>query len=219
MKYCIAMKHLLSILLLFPYFIFCQSTDELLAKAVSYHDPNGNWSKFSAKLSFQEKRPNGDDRSTTITINNSDGYMMINRNNEEIYEVEGQEAEVLKGDRQEDRAIVLRNYYLYLWGLPMKLYDKNTPKITVSDDEKVGGIQANVLRIAYKKDTWYFYFEASSGRMIQYKFYQDAEETNGELITLEDEIEVEGIKIPQRRSWYTLPDNEYLGTDILIVAN
>ena len=119
------------------------------------------------------------------------------------------------GNRGKERALVLRNYYLYLWGLPMKLYDESTPEITLSDDEEVHGVLAKVLRIAYEKDTWYFYFDASSGGMLQYKFYQDEEETKGELITLEDEIEIAGIKIPQKRSWYTLPDNKYLGTDIL----
>ena len=41
-------------------------------------------------------------------------------------------------------------------------------------------------------------------------------ESKAELITLEDEIEVNGIKIPQKRSWYTLPEMKYLGTDVLI---
>lgn len=144
--------------------------------------------------------------------------MKINRNDEEVYEVKNNEAQVLKGDRDKARALVLRNYYLYLWGLPMKLYDQSTPDITTVADEKLGDVNCKVLRIAYEKDTWYFYFDDDSGRMLQYKFYQDTEETKGELITLEDEINVNGIRIPQKRSWYTLPEMKYLGTDILSKA-
>ena len=51
--------------------------------------------------------------------------------------------------------------------------------------------------------------------MLQYKFYKDEAAGKGELILLEDEIIVKGIKIPQKRSWYRLPEMEYLGTDIL----
>lgn len=51
--------------------------------------------------------------------------------------------------------------------------------------------------------------------MLQYKFYKDEAAGKGELITLEDEMMVDGIKIPQKRSWYTLPEMEYLGTDVL----
>ena len=209
------MKNICFLFLFSPFMGFAQSPEQVLAKAVSYHDQNDNWPALSATFRFQEKRPTGADRSTTIILDNKKSYMKLNRNDEEVYEVNHEEAVVLSGDRGKERALVLRNYYLYLWGLPMKLYDESTPEITLSDDEEVDGVIAKVLRIAYEKDTWYFYFDASSGRMLQYKFYQDEKETKGELITLEDEIEIAGIKIPQKRSWYTLPDNKYLGTDIL----
>jgi len=51
--------------------------------------------------------------------------------------------------------------------------------------------------------------------MIEYRFYKDEAAGKGELITLEDEIIFNGLKIPQKRSWYTLPEMKYLGTDIL----
>ena len=113
----------------------------------------------------------------------------------------GELAKVLKGDKDNERALVLRNYYLYLWGLPMKLYDKSTPEITLAKDENIGEKLCNVLRVQYEKDTWYFYIDDFSGRMLQYKFYKDEEAGKGELITLEDEIEVQSIKIPQKRNW------------------
>lgn len=211
------MRKILTLFFICPLLLSAQtSAEKILAKSVSYHDPQDNWSELKATLQFKETRPSGPDRSTIIEIDNTKSYMKINRNDEEVYEVKGEAAEVLKGDKEKERALVLRNYYLYLWGLPMKLYDKSTPDITLAEDEKVGDKPCKVLRVAYENDTWYFYFDDFSGRMLQYKFFQDVEESKGELITLEDEILVNGIKIPQKRSWYRLPGMEYLGTDILV---
>ncbi|MEQ8629010.1 DUF6503 family protein [Ekhidna sp.] len=210
------MRKLLTFLFVCPLLLSAQtSAEQVLAKAVSYHDPQDNWSSLKVTLQFKETRPSGPDRSTIIELDNAESYMEINRNDEEVYEVNGEVAEVLKGDKDKARALVLRNYYLYLWGLPMKLYDKSTPKITLAEDEKVGDILCKVLRVGYEEDTWYFYIDDFSGRMLQYKFYKDESVGKGELITLEDEIMVKGIKIPQKRSWYRLPEMEYLGTDIL----
>ncbi len=192
--------------------------DQILAKAKAYHDPQDIWPSLEATFTFKETRPEGPDRSTVIMLDNGKSYMKINRNDEEIYEVNTSVAELLKGDGDKERALTLRNYYLYLWGLPMKLYDSSTPPNSLAGDEKVNGSNCRMLRVAYENDTWYFFFDEASGRMLQYKFYQDATETKGELITLEDEIKVDGIKIPQKRSWYTLPEMKYLGTDILIEA-
>lgn len=210
------MRNYLILLFLFPIATMAQETaSQILAKAVSYHDPQGNWSSLSATFNYSETRPDGSSRSTTMILDNSRSYMKLNRNDEEIYEVTHDDAKVLKGDKGVDRALLLRNYYLYLWGLPMKLTDESTPETIRVPDQQVENINCNVLRVAYEKDTWYFYFDKNSGRMLQYKFYKDAEETKGEVITLEDEIMVEGIKIPQKRSWYTLPEKKHLGTDIL----
>ncbi|SNS95458.1 hypothetical protein SAMN05421640_1761 [Ekhidna lutea] len=206
----------LLLLLVCPLLLSAQTpADQILAKAKAYHDPQDIWPTLETTFTFKETRPDGPDRSTIIILDNGISYMKINRNDEEVYEVNGEVAEVLKGDKDKARALVLRNYYLYLWGLPMKLYDKSTPEISLAEDEKVGDKLCKVLRVVYEEDTWYFYIDDFSGRMLQYKFYKDEATGKGELITLEDEIMVDGIKIPQERSWYTLPEMKYLGTDIL----
>lgn len=200
--------------------LFSQITPlQVLDKATAYHDPNGEWNTLNTTLKFTETRPSGDDRKTTVVIDNSKSYMKINRNDENVYEVLEESGEVMVGDHDEARAIRMRNYYLYLWGLPMKLYDEDTPFDRDVDEEVLDGIKCYVLRVVYEEDTWYFHFDQSTGRMVQYKFYKDEEAGKGEVITLEDEILIGQIKIPQKRSWYTLPEKKFLGTDILIGSN
>lgn len=195
--------------------VHAQTPAEVLDKAIQYHDPKGEWSNLQTTLIFRETRPDGSERMAEFELDNRTGKMKINRNDEEIYAVDGNEAEVLAGDYEADRGVMLRNYYLYLWGLPMKLTDEGTPQLTLEEEEKISGTSTHVVRVEYESDTWYFNFDQSSGRMVQYRFYKDEEAGKGELIILEDEIEVEGILIPQRRSWYTLPEEKFLGTDIL----
>ena len=210
------MKKFSLLLCLLPLLSFSQQDAKLLlAKAVSYHDPNDSWSKLKTTFRFTETRPTGPDRNTTVKIDNTQGSVTINRNDEEIYEVRGDSVKVVKGDRDKDRGITLRNYYLYLWGLPMKLYDESTPAITLAHHEMIINQGCYVLRVPYEAETYYFYFSKESGRMLQYKFYKDETAGKGELIKLEDEITIQGMKIPQKRSWYTLPEMKYLGTDIL----
>ncbi len=211
------MKRLIILLSIFPFIVSAQITaEEVLAKAIKYHDPNGDWSSLSATFMFNETRPDGSENTTSFELDNSKGYAKVSRGEEEEYEVQGDEAKVLRGDKGIDRALMMRNYYLYLWGLPMKLNDQGTPIDDKVGSEIIDGIDCYVLRVPYEKDIWYFFIHKETGRMVQYKFYKDELAGNGELIKLEDEIQVDFIKIPQRRSWYTLPEMKYLGTDILL---
>ena len=187
----------------------------LLEKSITYHDPQGQWSSLQATFYYTETRPDGPDRKITFRLDNSQSKWRLNRNDDEIYEVEHDRAKVISGERDEARGLMLRNYYLYLWGLPMKLKDESTPGITRLEDTRLDGVAAYVLRVAYEKETYYFSFDQTSGRMIEYRFYKDEAAGKGELITLEDEVVFEGIRIPKKRSWYTLPEMKYLGTDIL----
>lgn len=210
------MKKLVFILFVIPFISFSQSgVQQLVNKALAYHDPNGAWAELQAVFYFVETRPNGADRKSTFELNNRIGKWRLNRNDEEVYEVNGEEAVVLKGDKATERGLFLRNYYLYLWGLPMKLKDASTPEITNEPNESVNNRECYVLRVPYEAETYYFYFDQETGQMLQYKFYKDEEAGKGELITLEEEITVQGLRIPKKRSWYTLPEMKYLGTDIL----
>lgn len=209
------MNRIALLLLAIPAFVSAQGTADILERSFNYHDPQNQWSKLQATFYYTETRPSGPDRKATFELDNSQGKWMLNRNDEEVYEVVGNEATVLQGDKEADRGIMLRNYYLYLWGLPMKLKDASTPIITQSQDGEVDRLKVHVLRVAYEKETYYFSFDQTTGRMLEYRFYKDEEAGKGELIKLAGEVAFKGLRIPKSRSWYTLPEMEYLGTDIL----
>ncbi|MEO9872499.1 DUF6503 family protein [Ekhidna sp.] len=210
------MKKFFILIAFFPLLVVAQITSkEVLAKSIKYHDPNREWTTLKAILTFNEVRPEGPERFSTFILDNGKDYYKVNRNDEEIYEVVQGKGKVLLGDKEVERSLFMRNYYLYLWGLPMKLLDEGTALDEEVLKENINGIACHVLRVVYEKDTWYFFIDQKTGRLVQYKFYKDEAAGKGELIGLEDEVSFKSLRFPQKRSWYTLPEMKYLGTDIL----
>ena len=149
-------------------------------------------------------------------INNAAGYFKLNRNDEEIHGMKMDSCFVEKGDFDCARAARMRNYYIYLWGLPMKLMDEGTVLAEETKEVVYNGIPCYGISVAYEEDEWTYFLARDNYRMIAYMFFKPRGQEKGEYILLENEIEVNGIKIPKERSWYTLPDSVFLGTDILV---
>ncbi len=191
------------------------TAEDILNKSLQYHDPNGNWERLKIELQFDEIQPTDSIekiRKTKVWIDNSIGYFKLNRGGEEIHGVKIDSCFIEKGDIDCDRAKRMRNYYLYLWGLPMKLRDSGTELNQQVSDTLWQEIPAYKLQVAYEKDKWSYFFDKENFKMIGYSFVQ--QNGSGEDILLESEIEIMGMRIPKKRSWYTL-SGKFLGTDIL----
>ncbi len=127
-----------------------------------------------------------------------------------------------------ERAEMMKNYYTYLYGLPMKLKDPGTivdPKV---EKKTFKGKTYHVLKVNYEEkvgsDIWYFYFDPKTYAMEVYQFYRKDPESpsgqkGGEYILLEGMEEVSGIKMPKVRNWYYNEGEEFLGTDTLTKAS
>ncbi len=171
--------------------------------------------KLKNQTSFDEIQP-GDSipvvRKTQVWIDNPNGYFKVNRGGLEIHGVKMDSCFIEKGDFSCDRATRLRNYYLYLWGLPMKLKDPGTILNPTVVDTLWQKTPVYKLRVAYTKDSWSYYFSKENYKLIGYSFIQQG--GGGEDIVLAKEIGCNEIRIPQERSWYTL-EGKFLGTGIL----
>lgn len=227
----------LSIILLFSIDSIAQELTgkELLDKAIAYHDPNDVWDSFKGKLSVTMSTPNGKKRVSTIEINLPEEYFQVISERDSITILQS----VTKGNCQlqlngshdiseEDktkhrltceRAKMYKNYYTYLYGLPMKLRDPGTLIDTKTERKSFKGKEYLVLRVTYEKevggDIWYFYFDPETYAMEVYQFFRDESKPDGEYILLSGEQEISGIKMPKTRAWYYNYDDKYLGTDIL----
>jgi hypothetical protein len=211
----------------------------LIEASIAYHDPSAQWFEGAWKLTFEESRPDGSGRETVVTIDNlHDRFEYRTQRDENIIEgslpdgsgencsflVNGS-SDIPAEQREKyrltcDRAVWYRNYYSYLWGLPMKLQDPGTiidPEIIEAtyDDQAVLGLKAT-YDAAVGGDTWYFYLDPDTYALVGYRFYHDETANDGEYITVEDELSSGGLKLPKARAWFTHGDDKYLGTDTLI---
>lgn len=191
------------------------SAENILKKAIQYHDPENQWSRFSHEMTFVSERPDGPDRNSVVTIDNNRGFFSLKENNNDM-EIVMEDCKVIPDGKTCDQVKRTRNYYLYLWGLPMKLMDKGTTLSSRVKEQKFNERDCYVLRVDYDQDVWFYYIDKSSNAMIGYMFYKDEPNQKGEVIYLDGEVKIDQMRIPKTRKWYTTPDNKFLGTDILI---
>lgn len=211
------------------------SGDELLGKAIEYHDPMGIWPTFTGKMQITMSTPDGKDRVSDITMDlpqqyfqviaKKDGVTLSQTVNKGDCELAlNGNTEISETDRKKhriscERAHMYKDYYTYLYGLPMKLKDPGTLIDPKTEKRTFKGKTYLVLKATYEKevgeDTWYFYFDPDTYAMEVYQFYHDESKNDGEYILLTGEEEVSGIKMPKIRAWYYNKDDKYLGTDRL----
>lgn len=232
---------LLSVFLLHGVLNYAQEITgtQLLERAIAYHDPENNWSSFKGKMLIEMENPKSSPRSTVIEMKLPNNYFKstVKKDNYTIEsELDNGECTLkLNGSTSIfpkikdslniscDRAKMMKNYYTYLYGLPMKLKDPGT----IIDNNVVKkifkGKEYLVLKATYEKevgnDTWYFYFDPKTYAMEVYQFFHDESKNDGEYILLSEMITVNGIKIPKVRAWYYNKGDVYLATDNLRKAN
>ena len=208
---------------------------DLLEKAIKYHDPNTNWNTFQGTFMVTMQTPKSSERISTIAIDiprelftleakkDVDSYAyMIEKDSCQVSlngETKLREEAVKKFRLTCERGIMFKNYYTYLYGLPMKLKDQGTIIDPVVQKKSFKGKEYLVLKATYDaevgEDIWYFYFDPESYAMEVYQFYHDETKNDGEYILLKDTEEINGIKMPKTRAWYYNKDDKYLGTDVL----
>lgn len=231
----------LTILLLFLSTTFCYAQltgNELLEKAIQFHDPNGKWSSFSGTLFVTMETPKRPDRNSEIKIDLLNEFFRVNasqgKNTTEYTVDKGKcsiqfngktpsEEEKKENNLSCDRANLYKNYYTYLYGLPMKLKDEGTnidPKV---EKKSFKGKEYLVLKVTYDEtvgsDIWYFYFDPKTYAMEVYQFFKKDKPNSGEYILLTGMETINDIKMPKTRAWYYNKDDQYLGTDILKVES
>ncbi|MGS2727506.1 DUF6503 family protein [Psychroserpens sp. BH13MA-6] len=213
---------------------------DLLHKAIAFHDPYQNWPNFNGDLRVTMNTPNKPARKSKILINLPEDFFSVQstvdtttttytlNKGECTIALNGNkyltEAELEENNLNCERALLYKNYYTYLYGLPMKLKDPGTiiaPDVT---RKTFKGKDYLVLKVTYEEavgnDIWFFYFDPNTFAMEVYQFFKTDDKgqmkpNTGEYILLTDLVEINAIKMPKVRAWYYNKNNQYLGTDTL----
>ena len=212
---------------------------QLLERSIKYHDPNNSWKSFKGDFTVTMESPKGDKRISEISLSLLQQYFKLSTTKEKntILQILDKgtctlslngNTEISKEDRATyrincKRATTMKNYYTYLYGLPMKLKDRGTIIDSVVKTKIFKGKTYLVLKATYEKevgkDIWHFYFNTKTYAMEVYQFFHNEEKNDGEYILLTGEEIIQGIKMPKVRAWYYNNNNGYLGTDILSRTN
>lgn len=229
-------------LLIFPAIMLSQdiTPQMLLKKSSAYHDPLNQWPTFKGSFNVAMTTPDGSSRNSKIFIDLLSEYFRLDVEKDDTqstYIIDKKSCQMLlngevvtkevaaKSKMECDRGLMYKNYYTYLYGLPMKLNDPGTNidyKVALKEFKNKSYL---VLKATYDKsvgsDAWYFYFNPNSYAMEIYQFFKSDESGkeipgSGEYILLSEEALVGGIKMPKIRAWYYNKDDNYLGTDTLI---
>jgi len=229
---------LIGIYLISPLFIHAQSitSTELLNRAISFHDPSSKWEESKIEVVVEMGTPNRPMRRTQFMINNLEHEFqleMMSRGDFYEYEVDNRDSTEIRFNflvptdsllvdslnLTVERAIFWRDYYSYLYGLPMKLKDPGAIIDPEVESTRFQNKEVLALKVTYEEgvggDTWYFYFDPGTYQLVGYRFYHDESANDGEYIVLEGLEIHNGLRIPKNRSWYVNEDGRLLGTDYL----
>ncbi|MDP5076757.1 MAG: DUF6503 family protein [Nonlabens sp.] len=213
---------------------------QLLERSIAYHDPSGNWQNFVGYFTVTMSTPDKSDRVSNIHINLPENRFKVSAVRDSIetmYMVEDNISTVFETNLNTNlteqvtneaavkRAVFMKDYYTYLYGLPMKLQDPGTIISETVSKKNFKGKEYLVLEVRYEPgvgtDVWYFYFDPKTYAMEVYQFYRvtsdgSIDKNSGEYILLTENAKVQGINMPKSRAWYYNKNDVYLGTDRII---
>ncbi|MEM9141702.1 MAG: DUF6503 family protein, partial [Bacteroidota bacterium] len=176
--------------------------EALLAKTIAYHDPHGQWPTFSETFGVMGLRPNGKESINTIHIDLPKQIFKLTqtRDSTTISQMLNKDSCILSINGNENpskedkdkyrlsckRTKTMRNYYSYLYGLPMKLNDPGTHIDPQVSKKSFNGKDYLVLKATYDeavgKDIWYFYFDPKTYALEVYQFFHDESKNDGEYV-------------------------------------
>jgi len=209
--------------------------NEVLEKSIKFHDPYNKWNSFKGNFKVVMETPSNTKRVSTVSLDlpkqsfalqvdkDRDSYTYTMAKDSCSIALNGvanpKEEDLTRLKLSCERAALYKNYYTYLYGLPMKLKDPGALIHPIVKKRAFKGKEYLVIRVDYEKevgqDRWYFYFDPQSYAMEVYQFYHEEQQNDGEYILLKDLETINTIKMPKIRAWYYNKDDSYLGTDVL----
>ncbi len=143
----------------------------MLERSIAYHDSDGRFATSAIAIELSESRPDGGIRKTSIVIDNGSGRFEMRRvvdDGREVYiRVDGDDVKVsLDGSTTfseeeaeqyrlaPEQAKRTRNYYIYLYGLPMKLLDPGTRLDPKPREKDYQGHAVYELKVTYDEEVF-----------------------------------------------------------------
>jgi hypothetical protein len=214
---------------------------DLIERSIAYHDPKGAWSsrpiEILAEVRLAERlaaERGYEIRTDRILVDNAAGRFRCTTQiaDDRIeFSIDGDafearlngRSEISDEDRQkhrlaDDQLVRRRDYFNFMYGIPMKLRDPGTrldPEVVRTEFE---GRDVYAIRVTYSpevgSDVWYFYFDPDTSALVGCRFFHDEAANDGEYIIFDDEVRGPyGMRLPKHRRWHMNHDGEYIAAD------
>lgn len=217
------------------------NAEQLIKASINYHDPDSKWSTFKDTLVVEMTAPEQTPRVSKVYLNNLNNnfYLKVEKDSNVIsYYLSANTCELKLNGRSNfkhgeakkfnlscERGQMLKNYYSYLYGMPMKIMDPGAIITNKVERKWFQGKEFLVLEVKYTpevgNDIWFFYFNPKTFALEAYQFFKSNNDgklisDTGEYILFEGQTIINNIKIPKVRSWYYNKNNSFLGKDSLL---
>ena len=191
---------------------------EVLDRSIAFHDPHGKWQNFSYELDFVAHLPDSTKPETTIQMDHPRQFFRYIRYSDSTdLGMVGDSCFAVGRDSVDCFPIRrTRDYWTYLWGLPMKLKDPGTELDPHFKDTVFEGRPVYRIKVTYPREVYYFSIDKETYQLVGEEFYIDEEKQVGERMIREGEVNVDGIILPRTRAWFNTHDSLYLATDELL---
>ena len=211
------------------------SPNSVLHKSLAFHDPYERWDTTPFELVIKESRPGKEDRRKILFfhIHQQQFHLDHTMGNHRLeYKIDSGKVSLLydgsdhySGEMQKkyklsaDHAFSLRDYYMFLFCLPMKMRDPGAIWDPVVKEATFNDQSAWAVRVTYEpsvgNDTWFFYFDKETYAILGCRFYHDEQKGDGEYITFSGIEDINGVKFPKIRRWHLNRTGTFLGSDTI----
>jgi hypothetical protein len=209
--------------------------EQLLTGSIAYHDPEGVWMTGTFRFDLHTVTTEGEETETVLVINYRNGDFEHSQRIEGTRIAQKISADRCRfridrnsdvSDRERERHGLTcenlksrRDYFGYLWGLPMKLRDPGARLDPSARETTFEGRPVYALRVTYEPpvgtDIWNFFLDRGSLALVGYEFFKDETEQVGEYIVLRGEARAGPLRIPSIRTWHDSGSRQPLATDTL----
>jgi len=216
-KHLFALSHLILLLIITS----CEESkietaQDIVNASITFHDPENKWKSLNAEFVFQSKFEFNDSVPEELHINinvqnNNFRYTNLDRKVDISYSQDS--CIVNQGNTNCNSYAWTKNFYTYIWGLPMKLNDPGTtinPNFTL---DTIQQIPVYNVSVPYHDENYQFYFHQKTYELKFFQFIKNNETGHGEFITLSEIYEHNGIKFPKHKRWEQLSSRELIGTN------
>ena len=211
------------------------SSNDVIDASIRYHDPNMRWSSLNDEFLVISER----DSTRLILANNEsrvewdeklkDGRIITGGYvGDSCYvKLDGKSIEP-KGEIENflldcPQIIGRSNYWLYMFGLPMKLKDRQAEIDPSSVLVDFLGKKYWRVKVGYEGsaegERWQFYFAPDTYRFAIAQYFHPALGEDSEYIIYDTPIDLHGMVLPAKHSWYMLNEKEFIGSEQLTSKN